>query len=121
VGFSTADVEIGDRRLMVALADTSELRRRGLMEVEDLGQLDGMLFVMDVTRRSAFTMRNTRIPLHIAFFDDEGHLVDLLEMTPCDAEPCQSYRPGDPFRYAVEAPLGSFDDLGADERFSIKR
>lgn len=119
-GFETTTVMIGDRTMRVALADTPDLRARGLMEVEDLGNLEGMVFVMGRTTTSAFTMRNTRIPLHIAFFDADGMLVDVLEMKPCEAEPCPRYRPVGPFSHAVEAPLGAFDDLDAGDRFSIK-
>ena len=91
------------------------------MEVGDLGDLDGMVFVMDDVTHSAFTMRNTIMPLHIAFFDDDGGLIDVLEMTPCVAEPCPTYLPSGPYRYAVETPLGTFDNLSPDQRFAIKR
>lgn len=119
-GFGLATVTVGDDTLVVALADRRELRRRGLMGVTDLGDLDGMLFVMDEIVRSAFTMRDTLIPLHIAFFAEDGALVDLLEMTPCEAEPCPTYQPSGFYRYAVEVPLGRFHDLDADARFAIK-
>ncbi len=112
---------IGNRVLDVAVADSSELRRRGLMEVDDLGDLDGMVFVMDDVVRAAFTMRNTLIPLHVAFFGEDGSLVDVLEMTPCSAEPCPEYRPAGSYRYAVEVPLGGFTGLSDDEGFSIKQ
>ena len=119
-GFEIRRIQIGERRLRVAVADAVELRRRGLMGVGDLGALDGMLFVMDGTVRNAFTMRNTLIPLQIAFFDEEGALVDLLEMAPCDEEPCPTYQPTGSYRYGVEVPLGDFDDLDETETLSIK-
>jgi uncharacterized protein len=119
-GFGLGEVTIGDETLVVAVADESRLRQRGLMNVTDLGELDGMLFVMDEAVRSAFTMRNTLIPLHIAFFTDSGDLVDVLEMSPCDQEPCPSYRPRGSYRYAVEVPLGQFDDLDRSARMLVK-
>lgn len=119
-GFGLGEITIGDETLAVAVADESELRQRGLMNVVDLGDLDGMLFVMDETVRSAFTMRNTLIPLHIAFFAESGELVDVFEMIPCDEEPCPTYRPSGSYRYAVEVPLGRFDDLDPSARISVK-
>jgi uncharacterized protein len=120
-GFGIGEIELDGETLLVAVADRTELRRRGLMEVADLGELDGMLFVMDETVNSAFTMRNTVIPLHIAFFGETGELVDVLEMTPCVEEPCPSYRPSGNYRYALEVPLGVFDDLVSSARISVKR
>jgi uncharacterized protein len=119
-GFGIGRIELDDETMLVAVADRSELRRRGLMEVSDLGELDGMLFVMDETVNSAFTMRNTLIPLHIAFFAESGELVDVLEMTPCVEEPCPSYRPAGRYRYALEVPLGGFDGLDPTARISIE-
>lgn len=120
-GFGIGEIELDGEMMLVAVADRPELRRRGLMEVADLGELDGMLFVMDETVNSAFTMRNTVIALHIAFFDETGELVDALEMTPCVEEPCPSYRPSGAYRYALEVPLGVFDDLAVSARISVKR
>ncbi|MGF1666108.1 MAG: DUF192 domain-containing protein [Acidimicrobiia bacterium] len=119
-GFGIGQVELDGETLLVAVADRSELRRRGLMEVSDLGELDGMLFVMDETVNSAFTMRNTLIPLHIAFFAESGELVDVLEMTPCAEEPCPTYRPDGRYHYALEVPLGAFDELDDAARISVE-
>lgn len=119
-GFSIAEIVIGGRTLTVAVADEPASRRQGLMGVEDLGDLDGMLFVMDGTVSSAFTMRNTLIPLQIAFFAESGALIDLVEMVPCEAEPCPLYRAGGSYRYAVEVPQGGFDDLGDSAVLDVK-
>lgn len=100
-------VMVDGRSLLVAWADTDATRSRGLMEVEDLGDLDGMLFDLGTERRSSFTMRNTLIPLDIYFFDAEGGSVGMLEMVPCEGEPCPTYDVGAPARYALEVPAGS--------------
>jgi uncharacterized membrane protein (UPF0127 family) len=99
---------MGPETWTVAVADTAELRSRGLMGVTDLGGLDGMLFSWDRDVRSGFWMKDTLIALDIGFFSSEGALVDLLSMTPCTADPCPSYVPAGEYRYAVEAPPGSF-------------
>lgn len=93
--------------LVVAWADTPDERARGLMEVRDLGDLDGMLFDLGEERRSSFTMRNTLIPLDIAFFSADGTGRGVLEMVPCESEFCPSYEIDDPARYALEVPAGS--------------
>lgn len=102
-------VTVDGRGLLVALADTPRTRSRGLMEVDDLGDLDGMLFDLGSERPVAFTMRNTLIPLTIYFFDESGQGVGRLEMLPCEAEPCPTYSIDAPARYALEVPAGSVD------------
>lgn len=111
-------VEVDERLLEVAWADTPEERRRGLMEVEDLGDLEGMVFEFDTERSVSFTMRNTLIPLDIYFFDSDGEAVGMREMVPCESEPCPSYPADAPVRYALEVPAGSLD-VGSDPRLVI--
>jgi uncharacterized membrane protein (UPF0127 family) len=118
-GFGLAEAMVGDRRFVVAVADDGALRRRGLMNVVDLGDLDGMVFDMGRNADSAFVMRNTLIPLDIAFFTDDGELVDTFEMTPCAEEPCQLYQPAGSYRYAFEVPLGVFDGLASGSMFEL--
>ncbi len=92
----------------VAVADTPALRDQGLMGVTDLGDLDGMFFVFEGDTDAPFWMKDTLIPLDIAFFSASGTLVDQLSMTPCTADPCPLYRPSGTYRFAIEAPVGAF-------------
>jgi uncharacterized membrane protein (UPF0127 family) len=76
------------------LAQTEQQRARGLMQVTDatLGGYDGMLFRYDTDVAEQYWMRNTPMPLSIAYIDKSGHLVSTVDMTPCDDTPdCQSY------------------------------
>lgn len=115
--FSTGDlpdpevrrVVVDGRELSVAWADDVSERSQGLREVADLGDLDGMLFDMVADTTTTFTMRGTRIPLDIYFFDAAGSGLGMLEMVPCEAEPCPSYSIGSPFRFALEVPAGTLD------------
>lgn len=119
VGFAVDTVLLGQRPLLVAVADTPELRSRGLMGVSDLGDLDGMLFVFDAEVTVAFVMRNTLIPLDIAFFDAEGVEVDRLEMVPCSKEPCRLYGAAAGFRYALEMPAGTMGEAAEPQRLVL--
>lgn len=89
------------------------------MQVEDLGDLDGMVFLFEADTETAFTMRNTVVPLDIAFFDQEGRLVDRLDMVPCRLDPCPLYRSKGAFSYALEMPAGTMGELDANSRFSV--
>ncbi|GMQ84934.1 MAG: DUF192 domain-containing protein [Acidimicrobiia bacterium] len=111
-GFSSTTISIDDRELTVAVADTPQARRQGLMGITDLGELDGMLFVFDSEVRTGFWMKDTLIPLDIAFFDAEGLAVDRLLMVPCTVEECPTYKAAGPYRYAVEAPAGDLAFVG---------
>ena len=74
----TRTIGLGDQTWLVAEAATRDLRIQGLRGVADLGFLDGMLFVFDAERLVSFTMRDTVMPIDIAFFDATGELVDRL-------------------------------------------
>ena len=118
-GFDTSTITIDERELYVAVAQTPVQRSQGLMGVTDLGGLDGMLFVFQAESNGGFWMKDTLIPLDIAFFDSDGGFVDLLTMEPCTADPCPSYRPGGSYRYAVEAPAGDLDFIEPNSRLEI--
>ena len=110
-GWDTATISVGGQGLVVALADEPAERAQGLMGVEELGDLDGMLFVFSQEALSGFWMKGTLISLDIAFFGDDKALVDELSMVPCTTDPCPSYVPDDPFSWALETPAGTLAPL----------
>lgn len=105
-GFAFGPLWLDGQGLFAGIADTSESRRQGLMFIEDMGDLDGMLFVFEQDSSGGFWMKNTLIPLDIAFFDVEGKFVDGFRMEPCVTENCPSYVPGGPYRFALEMAAG---------------
>jgi hypothetical protein len=114
-----ADWEVGTvvldaAELMVAVADDPGERAQGLMGVDDLGSLAGMLFVYESDSEGGFWMKDTIIPLDIAFFAADGTLVSLQTMEPCQADPCPLYYPGGSYRFVLETPAGDLDGLGSD-------
>lgn len=104
-------VSVGDRELLLAIADSPGLRAIGLMGVEDLGDLDGMLFFWRHEASGGFWMKDTLIPLDIVWFDMAGAMVGRASMLPCTQNPCPTYKPaGDvDYRYAIEADPGDLD------------
>jgi uncharacterized protein len=63
---------------------------------------DGMLFVFATQTTGGFWMKNTLVPLTIAFFDSSGKRVRKLSMTPCRTASCKIYDPGRSYRFALE-------------------
>jgi uncharacterized membrane protein (UPF0127 family) len=103
------------RALCFLLAESDSQRQQGLMSVTDasLGGYEGMLFlyVDDVT--FDFHMRNTPLPLSIAWLDSSGGIVSATDMEPCgDVTGCPLYAAEGPYRYAVEVVQGRLDDIG---------
>jgi uncharacterized protein len=95
------------------LADNDFERGRGLMERTDLAGHDGMIFRFQEDTTVAFYMRNTPMPLSIAWFDGDGGFVSSADMTPCpNREGCPLYPPAGPFRYALEVRRGGLAGLG---------
>jgi uncharacterized membrane protein (UPF0127 family) len=96
------------------LADTDEERARGLMGVTKLDENDGMLFAYDHPTSGAFWMKDTLIPLSIAFIGGDGTVHTIREMTPCRKDPCETYPAKAPFVYALEMNEGWFDRNGVE-------
>ena len=96
---------------IVELAVTDEQRQRGLMGRERLEDGTGMLFVFPDEQVRSFWMKNTLIPLSIAYIDSDGRIIDLQDMKALDDEP-PHYVSTEPARYALEANKGFFDERG---------
>lgn len=105
----------GETEGCALLADTADTRAQGLMGQRDLRGYDAMAFRFDELIEGTFTMRDTLIPLSIAFFDDEGAFVSSRDMTPCPegTDDCPGYAAEGPYRYALEVGAGGLEGLGA--------
>ena len=119
VEWETTPITIGGLGLLVAVANEGAERSQGLMGIDQLGDLDGMLFVFPLEDLSGFWMKDTLIPLDIAFFGEDRALVDVLNMVPCVAESCPSYVPNSPFSWALETPAGLLGPLAPGTMLSI--
>jgi uncharacterized membrane protein (UPF0127 family) len=103
------DATFGRSTLQVEIADTDAERAKGLMGVTSLPENHGMAFVWDAPTDGSFWMKDTLIPLSIAFVGADGRIVTLRDMTPCEADPCTTYAATAPYVTAIEANAGWFD------------
>ena len=95
------------------LADTAARQSQGLMNRTDLGGYDGMLFDFAGDTTTGFWMKDTPLPLSIAFFDRAGQFVSTTDMAPCIHQPsCPTYSAPRPYRWALEVPQGALPRLG---------
>ena len=83
-------------------AATEEARTQGLMGVTSLPPDEGMLFLFDGPSTDTFGMQDMAIPLSIAFWDQNGRVVDVLEMEPCHQDPCTQFSSTTPYVAALE-------------------
>jgi uncharacterized protein len=102
-------------RVSLEVAADKPARERGLSNRGELPAGTGMAFLFPSDTIAAFWMKDTLVPLQIAFVDGVGRVVGLFEMPPCRADPCQTYTPAKPYRYAVELPSGAFTAAGVRE------
>jgi hypothetical protein len=103
--FQTTQIKVGPHPLKVELAVSDPQRMQGLMFREKLGKNDGMLFVFDESAYQSMWMKNTLIPLSVAFLDSDGVILNILDMEPHTLTPNMSAGPA---RYAVETNKGWF-------------
>jgi len=95
--------------LTVELARTAGERSRGLMLREELAEDGGMLFVFPGDTEAGFWMKDTSVPLSIAFIAEDGTILDIQEMEPLSED---VHRPPEPYRYALEVNQGWFEEQG---------
>jgi uncharacterized protein len=98
------------RTALLEVARTDAEHQRGLVGRIELAGNSGMVFVYGGQTNGSFWMKDTLIPLSIAFWGDDGRVVDILEMEPCPADPCTVYTPRAPYTTALEMNAGWFDE-----------
>ena len=111
VSFDRAVIKVKGRAVIVEVANTPDRIARGLMYRDSLPRDEGMLFVYPVEQILSFWMRNTRIPLDIAFIQDDGTIAQIARMEPLSRRSCQSGRRA---RFALEMNRGWFEANGVE-------
>jgi len=94
------------------IARTHDERQQGLMFRQNLPDGEGMLFIFESDQILSFWMKNTYIPLSIAYISSAGRIIDIKDMFPHDESSVTSSRS---VRYALEVPQGWFDKNGVKE------
>ena len=109
----------------VLIAETFDQKLYGLMYRPKMRSDLGMAFPYSSDQNGGFWMKNTLIPLSIAFVDSNDVIVRILDMEPCvdDGDDCPSYSPDASYRMALEVNQGMFAEWGIDEgdRIEIER
>lgn len=100
---------IKDKKLFVEVARTEREKTRGLMFRSQLAENEGMLFIYEEEEILSFWMKNTFLPLSIAFIDRHGRIVDIQDMEPFSLDTHRSARPA---QYALEVNRGWFQKNG---------
>jgi uncharacterized protein len=108
-GLPVIKIDVAGHTVKAEVAGSPDEQSRGLMYRRDLGRNDGMLFVYAEKRRLSFWMKNTFIPLSIAFIDDDGRIVHIVDMSP---QTTTSHKCPEPVRYALEMNRGWFEERG---------
>lgn len=103
------NLQAGIYKIQAEVASTPASRQLGLMHRVYLPINDGMLFVFENKATHCFWMRNTKIPLAIAFISDDGKIINIEEMKPMSDD---NHCPTAPIRYALEMNQGWFSQKG---------
>jgi uncharacterized membrane protein (UPF0127 family) len=98
-------VKVGPHALRVEVVANEADRMKGLMHRKSLGRDDGMLFIFDEPGYHSMWMKNTFIPLSVAFIDRDGTILNILDMEPHTEDPHISAGPS---IYAIETNKGWF-------------
>ncbi|KPV40364.1 hypothetical protein AN478_09095 [Thiohalorhabdus denitrificans] len=112
------EVTVAGERLEAEIAATPGDRRRGLMGRSRLAADRGMLFVWPEADHRAFWMKNTPLPLSIAFLGDGGRVLNIERMAPLRED--IHYRSRGPARLALEANQGWFEERGIERGDRIR-
>jgi uncharacterized membrane protein (UPF0127 family) len=105
----TYPLKIRGHEIRAEIAHTEATRRQGLMFRERLPQNGGMVFVYPVPEVTAMWMKNTRIPLSVAFIDARGRILNIEDMVPLSEDAHGSKGPA---AYALEMNKGWFARRG---------
>jgi len=107
----------GMYNIRAEVARTPLQTQAGLMFREQMAAHEGMLFVFDGLERRCFWMKNTVLPLTVAFIADDGRIVSLADMQP---QSLQSHCSAEPVRFALEMNQGWFAKRGIKPGFRLK-
>jgi uncharacterized protein len=109
-GLRMVQLRIGNSSLFAEVADNPQTSANGLMFRDSLPEDHGMLFVFEKPRTASFWMKNTKIPLSIAYIDSAGRILQIQSMKPLDETPVAST--SNEVAFALEVNEGWFKRNG---------
>lgn len=110
-------LKLGQEIFRVELAVSPESRAKGLMFRKELSPNRGMLFVFEYDQKPSFWMKNTYVPLSIAYIAKDGTIREIHDMTPGSLRPIESTYE---VRFALEVPQGTFKRVGVEVGYRIE-
>lgn len=121
---SNPQIQIENEIIEIEIADTTSKRAKGLMYRKYLPKNHGMLFIYDIPTILRFWMKNTLIPLSIAFIDENGIIIDIQEMESYAGQSDESlpvYTSKTPALYALEMSQGWFKEKNIEPGMRVLR
>ena len=113
----TVQLQAGMHNIVAEVAQTPQQQQIGMMMRTEMATHEGMLFVFEEAGPRCFWMKNTLLPLAIAFLEDDGTVVNIAEMKPrSEATHCSEK----PVRFALEMNQGWFSKRGIKPGFKLK-
>jgi len=106
----TISLGVGEKTLTTEVADDEPERETGMMFRKSMADGTAMLFVLEAPQHAAFWMRNTLIPLSVAYLNASGMILEIHDLKPKDETPVNSQF--DTIAYAIEVPQGWFAKNG---------
>ncbi len=122
---ATIKLWVGPEAMTTEMALTQQQEQTGMMFRTNMGEMEGMIFVMDQPRQASFWMKNCPLPLSCAYMDVDGRILEIHELHPEDTNLVVSATPN--IMFVLETPLGWFDrhnikpgTMVASEKGSLK-
>jgi uncharacterized membrane protein (UPF0127 family) len=98
---------LGRQELMAEIAAAPRELATGMMYRKEMGENEGMLFILPVPQQASFYMRNTYVPLSVAYIDTEGTILEIHDLQPLNEQPVPSK--SERVHFVLEVKQGWFD------------
>ena len=113
----TVEVRLGEKDFILQVADTDAERQAGLMFRKSLAENEGMIFIFLEEQYQSFWMKNTYVPLDIAFLDENGRVLNIKQAKPHDLDGVDSVAPA---KYVIELPVGAAKKAGLAPGMTVR-
>lgn len=100
------------------IAATPNQRQMGMMYRTSMGEMEGMIFIFNSVSQQAFWMRNTTVPLDVAYIDPDGKIREIYPLEPLNENtvPSKSFQ----IQYVLEMNQGWFEKYGVKAGMTIR-